>query len=324
MDYIVTGGAGYIGWYLVDSLVRQGNEVTVLDDLSSGSFVHKKAKLIKIDLRDDKAVEELGGLERNSIIFHLAANPEVRTSIYYPVDHFHRDVTTTLNIVELARKIDAKMLLFTSSSTVYGDATKIPTPETYPPNPISNYGLYKLQAEMLLNYYTRRYGIRSTVARLANVVGGHTTHGIIYDFVNKLKANPKELEILGDGKQKKSYIYVADVVSALQFMMENPRADNEIYNLGSQDLILINDIAKIAEEEMGLEPKHKYNNEFNGRGWVGDVRYMLLDVTKLKSLGWSPRFDSKQTVRMAIDDLIGKKHTNSHNEEDMQIERKKS
>jgi len=302
--YIVTGGAGYIGGHLVDRLIEEGNQVVVIDDFSSGNYINPKARLVRQDLR---LADPLNFKEyRSAVIYHLAANPNVRESMINVYEHFERDVRVTLNVLELARKIDASKLIFTSSSTVYGEASIIPTPENSEKRPISNYGLFKLICENMIEYYSRVYGLKSIVIRLANVVGGRMSHGIIVDFIRKLRNNSKKLEILGNGKQRKSYIYISDVIDAFLFLEKKVNERYEEYNLGSEDYITVDEIAKIVEEELGVNPEHEYIDAGEGRGWVGDVRFMLLDISKLKRLGWRPKYSSREAVRKAVRDLIGK------------------
>jgi len=303
MDYIVTGGAGYIGGYLVDKLVDIG-KVTALDDLSKGTYINNKTNFIKIDLRDATKANELK-LPDQAIIFHLAANPDVRGSMTNIYEHYSRDVTTTLNVMELARKLDAKKVLFASSSVVYGEAKKLPTPETYTLGPISNYGLFKLQSEEILKYYSRNYGIKTVSLRIANIIGGRMSHGIIPDFRNKLIENSSELVILGDGKQRKSYLYITDAVDAFNHIahLKSSKKYN-VFNIGNVDYTSVDEIATTIEQEMGLNPKRTYINKLNGRGWEGDVKLMLLDIKKIQKLGWKPKHSSSEAVRLAVKDLI--------------------
>ncbi|MEM4139160.1 MAG: NAD-dependent epimerase/dehydratase family protein, partial [Sulfolobaceae archaeon] len=211
--YIITGGAGYIGGHLVDRLVEvYKEEVLVIDNFSSGNYVNPKARLIKQDLRFLEINDNIFINYKNSIIYHLAANPSVKDSMLDVFTHFESDVKATLVVLELARRLDATKLIFTSSSTVYGEAKILPTPENAEKKPISNYGLFKLICENMIEYYSRVYGLRSIVIRLANVVGGRMNHGVIVDFIKKLRNDNKRLEILGNGKQKKSYIYISDVI----------------------------------------------------------------------------------------------------------------
>ena len=172
MEYIVTGGAGYIGGHLSDRLIERG-KVTVIDDFSAGSYINKKARLVKADLRNSKCLDGIE-FEKGSEIYHFAANPDVKTSMMNVSDHFGKDVATTLTVLELAKRIEASKVVFASSSVVYGDAEILPTPETYPTKPISNYGLFKLICESMLEFYSRTYGIETTVLRFANIVGGRT------------------------------------------------------------------------------------------------------------------------------------------------------
>ena len=302
MYYIVTGGAGYIGGHLVDELTNEGKEVIVIDDFSNGNYINNKAKYLKIDLRD-KSILNLK-IPDESIIYHLAANPDVRTSMIDPYEHFTRDVEATFNLLELARRNDAKLVIFASSSTVYGESDKIPTPENAELKPISNYGIFKLLGEQLLEYYSRVYGIKGVSVRLANVIGGRTSHGVIKDFVEKLRKNPSKLEILGNGRQRKSYIYITDTIEAFKVIENKSEKSYDVYNVGNEDWITVDEIAKIVEEEMGLTPIHEYKDRGDGRGWEGDVRFMLLDISKVKKLGWIPKYSSAQAVRLAVRDLI--------------------
>jgi len=303
---LVTGGAGFIGSHLVDALMAQDVETHVLDNLSSGSLennrrwlAHSGFKFFRGDLLDKADIEN--AIHDCQVIFHLAANPEVRLGSVSPGIHFEQNIKATYNLLEAVRQsATTEVFVFTSSSTVYGDASTIPTPEDYAPlEPISVYGATKLASEALITAYAHTYGLRATIFRLANVIGPRSRHGVIPDFAGKLKENPRELEILGDGTQTKSYLYVEDCIKALLLDSERLGRRVEVFNLGSEDWTDAKTIAEIVVEEMGLrDVAFRFTGGVNGgRGWKGDVKYMLLAVDKLKSLGWKPERNSAQAVR---------------------------
>ncbi len=305
--FLVTGGAGFIGSSLVDALMSRGAEVHVLDNLSTGSLknleqwsTHPSLKFIRGDLLDQ--AEANRAVQSCETVFHLAANPEVRLSSVAPDIHFRQNVVATYNLLEAIRRSGRpELLAFTSSSTVYGDAAKIPTPEDYAPlEPISIYGASKLASEALISAYAHTYGFKALIYRLANIIGPRSRHGVICDFVRKLKENPRELEILGDGTQAKSYLYIDDCVEAILFSMQKTGGPFDVFNLGSEDWVDVNTIAKIVVHEMGLEDAAlRFTGGVDGgRGWKGDVKYMLLAIDKLKSLGWKPRFNSAEAVKV--------------------------
>ncbi|BDC17996.1 NAD-dependent epimerase/dehydratase family protein [Acidianus sp. HS-5] len=300
MASVVTGGAGYIGSHLIDYLIEKGDDVISIDDYSSGNYTNTRAKNVKLDLR--LAYPEI---PKGAIIYHLAANPDVRTSMDNIYDHFERDVKTTLNIMEMARKYDAKLVVFFSSSTVYGEG-RIPTTEADKIDPISNYGLFKVMGEEILSFYARNYGIRGISLRLANITGGRVSHGVVIDFIKKLKKNKETLEILGNGKQRKSYLYITDLLSALDVLVKYFKGLYDAFNIGNDDWVTVDEIARIVEEEMKLSPKHVYVDAGEGRGWKGDVRFMLLDISKIKSFGWLPKYSSAQAIRLAVRDVLDK------------------
>ncbi|MEM2110262.1 MAG: NAD-dependent epimerase/dehydratase family protein [Candidatus Bathyarchaeia archaeon] len=310
---LVTGGAGFMGSHLVDKLIKNEKEVCVFDNLSSGSLENIKQwlgrpcfRFVRGDLLNQadivKAVEDC------DIIFHLAANPEVRVGSVSPSIHFEQNVVTTHNLLEAIRKsANIKVLVFTSSSTVYGDAEKIPTPEDYAPmKPISVYGASKLASEALICAYAHTYGFRTVIFRLANIVGSRSKHGVVYDFIKKLKENPRELEILGDGTQTKSYLHIDDCIEAMLLCVEKSSTQFEVFNLGSEDWIDVKAIAKIVIEEMGLQDVtlRLTGGVDGGRGWKGDVKYMLLDCGKLKALGWEPKLNSAQAVKSTAQNIL--------------------
>jgi UDP-glucose 4-epimerase len=311
---LVTGGAGFIGSHLVDALMDKGMEVCVFDNLSAGSLQNVERwigspafSLIKGDLLNPKDLSKLD-ISRYEIIFHLAANPEVRVGSANPEVHFQQNVVATKNLLELLRRVgNVPTLVFASTSTVYGEAAKIPTPEDYAPlEPISIYGASKLACEALISAYAYTYGFKAVILRLANIVGPRSTHGVIHDFIQKLRKNPKKLEILGDGTQTKSYLYISDCIEAILLTTEKSESQFEIYNIGSEDQINVKTIAQTVIQEMGLENVEiTYTGGVNGgRGWKGDVKNMLLDVGKLKSLGWKLRYNSEESVRLAVKSLI--------------------
>ena len=302
MKALVTGGAGFIGSHLIDELLKQGYEVSCLDNFSSGKkeFIEKKLDeiaLIKGDLLKKEDIKN--AIDNCDIVFHLAANPDVRSGIENTKTHFDNNIIATYNLLEIMRKKDVRKIVFTSSSTVYGEARIMPTPENYAPLiPISIYGASKLASEALIAAYCNTFDMKSVIYRFANVVGPRSTHGVIYDFIRKLRANQDELEILGDGKQKKSYLYINDCINATLFGLNNARERMEIYNIGSEDWTDVKKIADIISNNMSLTPSYKFTGGIGGRGWKGDVKLMRLDISKLKGNGWTPQFNSNNAIEM--------------------------
>jgi len=316
MKVLVTGGAGFIGSHLVDRLMKDGHEVRVLDDLSAGSLEnlkgwidHERFEFMQGDLRRRDVCEK--AVKGVDVVFHLAANPEVRIGAQSPELLYETNVLITYNLLEAIRKEDIKALAFTSSSTVYGEAKEIPTPEDYGPlEPISVYGGAKLAAEALIAGYAHTFDIKAVVFRLANIIGKRSNHGVIYDFINKLKANPDRLEILGDGTQRKSYLHVSDTVEAMLYLFKEFLKEDKIYdayNIGSEDWITVTEIAEIVSREMGLNPEFYFTGGVDGgRGWKGDVKIMLLNIEKAKAKGWKPKMNSREAVEKTVRELLGK------------------
>ena len=308
MRVFVTGGAGFIGSHLVDALMGKGYVVTVYDNLSSGrmDFIEhhigkKNFSFIEADLLDQKKLREC--LEGYDVVFHLAANPDVRLGVEKP-DVAKQDIIATYNLLDVMRLKNVKRIVFSSSSTVYGETPPISLSEDYGPLlPISVYGAAKLASEGLISSFCHTFDMQAWIFRFANVVGLRCTHGVIFDFINKLRKNPEELEILGDGRQRKSYLYVSDCVDGMLFGFENAKDQINLFNLGSDGATEVNRIAEMVVDEMKLgDVRFKYTG--GERGWKGDVPRFQFDISKIKKLGWMPRYDSDDAVRMAINDLL--------------------
>ncbi len=312
---LVTGGAGFIGSHLVDKLLKMGFRVRVVDNLSSGSLDNIKHNIgnpnfefIHGDLKDFntclKAVQDV------DVVYHLAANPEVRVSVTEPEVHFRENVITTFNLLEACRKVGCvRKFIFASSSTVYGDATVFPTPEDHVLKPISVYGASKAACEALICSYAHLYGFRAVSIRYANIVGPRLRHGVVYDFLMKLRRNPNVLEVLGDGTQRKSYLYITDAIDATVLIAEKLSTTFDTYNVGNEDWITVREIAEIVCSVLGLKPKIVFTGGTpDGRGWPGDVKFMLLDTRKLKELGWRPKYSSKEAIRLTAEALVHELH----------------
>jgi len=300
---LVTGGAGFIGSHLVDRLVIEGWKVRVVDNLSSGRMEnlihHKHNPNVEIVIGDLKNSETCLKVTKDvNVVFHYAANPEVRVSITNPEIHFNENVVATFNLLEAMRKNNVKGLVFASSSSVYGEPENIPVDEDAPTKPISVYGASKVACENLIHAYTNLYGLKAIILRYANVIGPRLRHGVIYDFIAKLRENPKQLEILGDGSQKRSYIHIDDAVEATLIAYNVARQRFEVYNVGSEDWITVKNVADIVVEAMGLKNvSYLYNPIAHGIGWLGDVKNIALSINKIKNLGFKPRFTSVEAVR---------------------------
>ncbi len=314
MKALVTGGAGFIGSHLVDKLLDLGYYVYVIDNLSSGhiEYIEKclanpNCRFKKCDIKEPMCLDELNNID---IIYHLAANPDVRSSYYEPEINYNENVYATFRVLEFARRRSIRRLIFASSSTVYGDAEKIPTPEEHPIRPISIYGGCKAAGETLIISYSNSHKIRSIIIRLANIIGPRSTHGVIYDFIKKLRRDPGTLEILGDGGQRKSYLYIDDTIDALLKLsgyIDDMEGIYDVFNVGNEDWVTVNEIADIVIEKMGLKDVKKIYKPatIDGRGWIGDVKFMLLDISKIKRrIGWKPSIDSRRAVELTTEYLL--------------------
>lgn len=308
---MVTGGAGFIGSHIVEQLISNDVEVVAIDNLSNGKkenlAPHERKKSFKFIIDDltrpEKIVDNLSDIKT---VYHLAAYPEVRTGFDNPGLSYQDNIYATYLLLESIRKSNVERIVFASSSVVYGEPLIIPTPENYGPLlPISPYGGSKLACEGMISSYCHNYGIRSAIIRLANVVGSKSNHGVIWDFINKLYSNNKKLSILGDGRQTKSYIHIRDCVDGFLFCADSVK-NVEVFNLGNDSKIDVDSIAHIVCKNMNLENVKILHagGTTDGRGWVGDVKQMQLDITKVKKLGWTPKLTSAEAVELASKELI--------------------
>ncbi len=307
---LVTGGAGFIGSHLVERLLLD-NEVTVLDNFSSGRMEflapyqdNPRFHLLTCDLLNPAMLGE--AVSGKDFVFHMAANPDVKLGAEDTRVHLEQNVLATYNLLEAMRKNNAHRIAFTSTSTVYGEAAEVPTPEDYGPLlPISLYGASKLCCEALISSYCHTFQMQSWIYRFANIVGQRGTHGVLVDFIRKLRNNPRELEILGSGKQRKSYLEVKDCVRAMIHAVEHSRDEVNVFNIGSGDSIDVTGIADIVVGQMGLAGvQYSYTGGIDGRGWRGDVKLMLLSIEKIGRLGWSPELGSAGALEVATRALL--------------------
>ncbi len=305
---IVTGGAGFIGSHLVDALVARGDRVLVIDSLTAGSkntiaghLQSGSAGLIVADLNDDGWQDAIRCADR---VYHLAADPDVRQSAVSPEGPVDNNILATFRVLEAMRTFGIREIIFTSTSTVYGDAAVIPTPEDYTPlEPVSVYGASKLACEALVAAYCHSFGMRGWNFRFANIIGPRSGHGVITDFIRKLRDNPRELEILGNGKQTKSYLLVQDCIDAILYAVSHAHDTVNTFNIGSEDWVDVRTIADIVTGEMQLRGV-QYQYTGGERGWVGDVPRMQLSIGKIKKLGWKPAHGSRESVELAVRALL--------------------
>ncbi|MBI3413170.1 MAG: NAD-dependent epimerase/dehydratase family protein [Candidatus Aenigmarchaeota archaeon] len=296
---LVTGGAGFIGSHLVD-LLAEKNSVTVADNLSPDrrKTLNKKANYVNIDLLNKNPVSE--AVKNVDLVVHLAANPLASLTAS---SEMIGNITMTYNILEAMKENNVNNMAFASSAIIYGNAP-VPTKESYGPlKPNSLYAASKLACEALISAYCHTFNMKSWVFRFANVGGPRLRHGPAHDFITKLRNNPSELEVLGDGSQERCYLHVADCVDGIARVIENADSPVNIINLGAEDVITIKRIAEIVIEEMKLKAKLKFTAK-EPKGWKGDVKIFQPDITLAKNLGWKPKRSSEETVRDTVRSLV--------------------
>lgn len=302
-NILIAGGAGFIGSHMVDELLKMKKKVSVLDNLSSGkiSFLQKHLgnpnfKFIKGDLLIEKDLKKAFDKPLDMVI-HLAANPDISLGIKDPTVDFNQTITATFNLLMKMKEKGVEKIIFFSGSGIYGDVGDKYTAENFGPLlPVSMYGASKLSAEALISAFSHLFRIQAWIFRPANIVGDRATHGVVFDFINKLKRNPKTLTILGDGNQSKSYLYIDDVLEAVFLAVSHTNEPVNLFNLSSKSFITVNEIAQIVIEVLGLERVAIHHTK--GKvGWPGDVPVVRLSAKKMADLGWKPKYTSLEAIR---------------------------
>lgn len=313
MRYMVVGGAGFIGSHVTKRLLQEEPEaeVFVYDNFSSGSEAHLgdylNSKRLHIFQSDVKNLEQLTrAIKGVDIVYSLASNPDIARAMTQPDIDFWEGTYLINNLLEAMRRSGVKNLLYASGSGVYGDVGATVTDEDFSPMlPSSTYGASKLACEALICSYCKMFDMNAAAFRFANVVGPDQTHGVGYDFINKLKENPKELAILGNGTQSKSYIYIDDIVNALRTVEKKALHDYNYYNVATLDHMTVTEIADVVVQTMGLEGV-EYRYAGGDRGWKGDVPVVRLDSQKIRRLGWASQYTSMQAMQMSVQSMYKK------------------
>ena len=306
MNYFITGGAGFIASSLADELAKDSqNYVTIYDNMSTGYeeflFGLRKKENVKIivgDLLDEKLLTE--SIKGNDFVFHLAANADVRFGLQHPRKDLEQNTIATYNVLEAMRLNDVSKIAFSSTGSVYGETSVIPTPEDCPfPIQTSFYASSKLAGEALISTYCEGFGFTGYIFRFVSILGERYTHGHVFDFYKQLMQNPNELKVLGNGKQRKSYLYIKDCISAMLTVIQREKSNISIYNLGTDEYCDVNQSIGWICEYLGLNPKLVYSG--GERGWVGDIPFIFLDCSKLKSLGWKADMSIKDAVLKTVE-----------------------
>lgn len=304
MRCFVTGCAGFIGSNLVDRLLQDGHEVTGYDNLVTGqreflatAWASPAFNLVEGDLLDLDGLAR--ALDAVDIVFHLAANADVRFGTRHPRKDLEQNTIATWNVLEAMRQRGVARIVFASTGSVYGEATVIPTPEDAPfPVQTSLYGASKLAAEGLIEAYCEGFGMRGLIFRFVSILGERYTHGHIFDFFKQLRQHPDMLHILGDGSQRKSYLYIQDCINAMLLAVEKAGDKVSIFNLGADEYCQVNDSIGWLCEHLGLEPRRVYAG--GDRGWIGDNPFIFLDCARIRALGWRPELTIRESVIRTI------------------------
>jgi UDP-glucose 4-epimerase len=296
----VTGAAGFIGSNLVDRLLQNGCRVVGYDNLSTGQieFLSEAKRwpgftLVEGDVLDaPKLTEAMSGAE---IVFHLAANADVRFGLEHPRKDLEQNTLATFNVLEAMRANGVKFIAFSSTGSIYGEGALVPTPENAPfPVQTSLYGASKLAGEGLISAYCEGYSMRAWIFRFVSILGERYTHGHVFDFYRKLLSDSSHLPVLGNGHQRKSYLYVQDCIDAILTAIERAQDRVNIFNLGTEAYCEVNDSIKWITNHLGLSPQVSYTG--GERGWIGDSPFIFLDITRMRSLGWQPKLAIRDGV----------------------------
>jgi len=308
---LVTGGCGFIGSHLIDDLLAKGYSVTNVDNMTTGfeEYVsHHKGDSNFKDERFD--LNDLGKTERamrgTDVVFHFAANADIRRGLENTYRDLERNVLTTYNVLESMRKSEVKEIVFASSAAIYGDQEVFPTPEDAPKSQTSFYGASKLSCEAFIEAFCEAYGMRCWMFRFVSVVGERHPHGVTFDFVKKLMDNPREMEIFGNGKQRKSFLYIKDCVDGFMHAYKHAPGKVNVFNIGNVDTIEVTRVADVVVEEMGLKGV-KYNYTGGDRGWIGDAPVVHLSIDRLRALGWEPKVSVEEGIRRTVRWLLANK-----------------
>ncbi|MGD0050316.1 MAG: NAD-dependent epimerase/dehydratase family protein [Vulcanimicrobiaceae bacterium] len=308
MRYVVTGCAGFVASTLVDRLLADGHAVTGIDDFSTGreAFIERARalpgfELIRGDLREPQL--SLRASRGADAIFHFSANADVRYGTEHPTRDLEQNTIVTVNVLEAARRNGVRDFLFSSTGSVYGEAAVFPTPEDAPmPIQTSLYGASKVAAEGFIQAYAEGFGIRATIFRFVSLLGERYTHGHVVDFVRQLREHPDRLHVLGDGLQRKSYLYVGDCIEAMLTALHAPTGKVNVFNLGTDEYCRVVDSIGWICEAMGVSPALTYSG--GERGWIGDNPFIFLDCARIRGLGWKPTMTIREAVVRTVEWLV--------------------
>jgi UDP-glucose 4-epimerase len=307
MRYFITGGAGFIGSNLADRLLADGHAVTVYDNLSTGQhrFIEQAKQqpafaLVEGDVLDEK---KLGDAVRgHDFVFHLAANADVRFGTDHPRRDLEQNTIATQNVLEAMRLAGIKRIAFSSTGSVYGEPNVHPTPEDAPfPVQTSLYAASKLAGEGLIQAYAAGFGFTGYIFRFVSILGERYSHGHVFDFYRALQQDPTKLRILGNGKQRKSYLYVQDCVDAILTVIAKAAEPVNVFNLGTDEYCQVTDSVGWICAKLGLTPEREYTG--GERGWIGDSPFIFLDTKKVRSLGWKPSLTIREGVEKTVEYL---------------------
>jgi UDP-glucose 4-epimerase len=308
MHAFVTGAAGFIGSSLVDRLLAAGHSVVGYDNFSTGQrrFLEgasksSQFKLVEADLLNAEALRS--AVAGSDMLFHFAANADVRFGTHHPFKDIEQNIIATYSVLEAMRANGVKRIAFSSTGSVYGEATVFPTPENAPfPVQTSLYGNSKIAAEGLISSYCEGFGFQGFIFRFVSILGERYTHGHVFDFYRKLLADPSKLEVLGNGKQRKSYIYIQDCIDAIMIAIERATDCVNIFNLGQDEYCEVNQSIGWICERLQLNPRLEYTG--GERGWIGDNPFIFLDCSRIRALGWTPKLSIRKGVIRTLEYLV--------------------